>query len=238
MVGPGTLVNTAAITAGGLAGLLGGSLMSENMRDGLIKVNGAAVIMIGISGVISGMADISSGSLVMNGTLMMVACLSLGTAVGELINIEDRLTVFGEWLKEKSGSGSDAGFVNAFVTASLTVCIGAMAVVGAVQDGISGDWATIAVKSSRDFLIIMVMTAGMGKGCIFSAVPVFLFQGTVTLLGSLIGPLMTEAAVVNLSLTGSVLVFCVGVNLIFPKTFRICNMLPAVIAAVIWALIL
>ena len=81
MIGTGTLVNTAAITAGGLAGLLGGSLMSENMRDGLIKVNGAAVIMIGISGVISGMADISSGSLVMNGTLMMVACLSLGTAI-------------------------------------------------------------------------------------------------------------------------------------------------------------
>ena len=177
MIGTGTLVNTAAITAGGLAGLLGGSLMSENMRDGLIKVNGAAVIMIGISGVISGMADISSGSLVMNGTLMMVACLSLGTAVGELINIEDRLTAFGEWLKEKSGSGSDAGFVNAFVTASLTVCIGAMAVVGAVQDGISGDWSTLAVKSILDFLIIMVMTAGMGKGCIFSAVPVFLFQG-------------------------------------------------------------
>lgn len=237
MAGLGTLINTSAIILGGIAGMLGAGLMNENMRDSLIKVNGAAVVMIGISGVISGMADISSGRLVMNGTLMMVACLSAGTALGEFFGIEEKIVRFGEWLKEKSGSTSDGEFVGAFVTASLTVCVGAMAVVGSIQDGISGDWSVLAVKSILDFLIIMVMTAGMGKGCVFSAVPVALFQGSFTLLGHLLAPLMTEAAVTNLSLCGSVLIFCVGVNLILPGTFRVCSMLPAVIFAVLWALV-
>ena len=118
---------------------------------------------------------------------------------------------------------------------SLTVCIGAMAIVGAIQDGVMGDFSTLAVKSVLDFIIIMVMTSSMGKGCAFSAIPIFLFEGGITLLATLIAPLMTETAIDNLSLVGSILIFCVGVNLVWGKTVRVANMLPAVLLAVIAA---
>jgi uncharacterized membrane protein YqgA involved in biofilm formation len=93
------------------------------------------------------------------------------------------------------------------------------------------------VKAALDFLIIMVMTASLGKGCIFSAVPVFLFQGSLTLLAGLIAGFLTETAAANLSLAGSVMIFCVGANLVFPKTFRVCNMLPGLVFAVLWGVL-
>ena len=129
----------------------------------------------------------------------------------------------------------DARFVDGFVTASLTVCIGAMAVVGCIQDGRQGDWSILAAKAILVMIIILVMTASMGKGCIFSAVPVGIFQGAITFLAVLAEPLMTEEAVSNLSLTGSMLIFCVGVNLVWGKKIRVANLLPAIFLAVVWA---
>lgn len=123
-------------------------------------------------------------------------------------------------------------FVNGFVTASLTVCIGAMAIVGAIQDGILGDCSTLAIKAILDFIIILVMTCSMGKGCAFSAIPVFVWEGAVTLLAHLLEPVMTGAALANLSLIGSILIFCVGLNLIWGKKIRVANMLPSVLLAV------
>ena len=110
-----------------------------------------------------------------------------------------------------------------------------MAIVGSIKDGISGDWSTLAVKAVLDFIIIAVMTSSMGKGCAFSAIPVLILQGGVTLLASAIAPVMTETAVQYLSLIGSVLIFCVGVNLVWGKTVRVANMLPALILAVLAA---
>ena len=125
--------------------------------------------------------------------------------------------------------------MNAFVTASLTVCIGAMAIVGAIQDGISGDYSTLAVKSVLDFIIVAIMTSSLGKGAAFSAVPIFLFEGSITLLARLISPVMTETATAYLSLIGSILIFCVGLNLVWGKKLRVANMLPAVLFAVLAA---
>ena len=125
--------------------------------------------------------------------------------------------------------------MDAFVTASLTVCIGAMAVVGAIRDGISGDYSILAAKAILDMIIIFVMTASMGKGCIFSAIPVGIFQGVLTLLARLIEPLMTEAALANLSFVGSVLIFCVGLNLVWGKRVKVANLLPAMLFAILWA---
>lgn len=110
-----------------------------------------------------------------------------------------------------------------------------MAIVGAIQDGINGDFSTLAVKSVLDLIIIAVMTSSLGKGCVFSAIPVFVFEGLITLLARLISPLMTELAISYLSLVGSILIFCVGVNLVWEKKIRVANMLPAVILAVIAA---
>ena len=112
-----------------------------------------------------------------------------------------------------------------------------MAIVGAIQDGIAGDYSTLTVKSVLDFIIVAVMTSSLGKGAAFSAIPVFAFEGVITLLARIISPIMTDMAVAYLSLIGSVLIFCVGLNLVFGKKVRVANMLPAVVFAVIAAYI-
>ena len=110
-----------------------------------------------------------------------------------------------------------------------------MAIVGAIQDGIMGDHSTLAVKAVLDFIIIAVMSSSLGKGCAFSAIPVFVFEGSVTLLARLVSPIMTDLATAYLSLVGSVLIFCVGINLVWGKMIRVANMLPAIVLAVIAA---
>ena len=164
--------------------------------------------------------------------MLVVLCLALGTVIGELLGIEAGFERFGEWLKRKTGNSSDPAFVNAFLTASLTVSIGAMAIVGAIQDGLLGDYSTLAVKSVLDCIIVAVMTSSMGKGCAFSAIPVFVFEGAITLLSRLVAPIMTDTAIAYLSLIGSTLIFCVGVNLVWNRKIRVANMLPAVVLAV------
>lgn len=169
--------------------------------------------------------------------MMMIITLCVGTLIGELLKLCDLLEKFGEWLKVKTGNAKDASFVNAFVTASLTVCIGAMAIVGSIKDGIELDPSILIAKGILDLVIIAVMAASMGKGAIFSAIPVALLQGGVTLLSRLISPVLTDAALSNISLTGSVIIFCVGINLIWDKKIRVANMLPALILAGLWAFI-
>lgn len=240
MPGLGTIINVCCIVAGGLAGLLGKRFISDRLQDTLLKACGLSVIFLGIGGTMEKMLAIATAAdgamrLSSGGTMMILVSLAVGSAVGEAIDLDARFEQLGIWLREKTGSSRDASFVDGFVTASLTVCIGAMAIVGAIQDGISGDHATLFAKAVLDFVIVLVMAASMGKGCMFSAIPVGILQGGVTLLAQLIRPVFTEQALANLSLTGSVLVFCVGLNLVWGKHIRVANLLPALIVSVIWA---
>jgi uncharacterized membrane protein YqgA involved in biofilm formation len=179
--------------------------------------------------------DTLQASLNTQGTMMMIISLAVGALLGELINLDHWFEVFGSWLRDKTGNQKDSRFIDAFVTSSLTVCVGAMAIIGSIQDGISGDHSTLFAKAILDLIIIMMMTASLGKGCIFSAIPVALLQGSVTLLAGVIEPIMTASAISNLSLVGNVLILCVGVNLIWPKTIRVANVLPAIVIAVLFA---
>ncbi len=231
----GTLINTGSIIAGGLIGGLVGRLIKEEVQDALSKVCGVATLFIAVSGALEGMLQIKDGGLVSGQGLFIIACLALGTLVGELLQIEKGFERFGTWLREKTGNARDPRFVDAFVTASLTVCIGAMAIVGSIQDGIQGDYTTLAIKSVLDFIIILVMTSSLGKGAVFSAIPVLLLEGGMTLLARLISPVFTEAAIRNISLIGSILIFCVGINLVWGKKVRVANMLPALVFAVAFA---
>ena len=232
MIGTGTLINTGCVVVGGVIGSLFGRFVSPEQQDALCKASGVSVLFIGIAGAMEHMLSVSGGTIVSGRTMFIVLCLLLGTIVGELMGIENAFERFGEWLKVKTGNEGDGGFVGAFVTCSLSVCIGAMAIVGAIQDGILGDYTTLAVKSVLDLIIVAAMTSSMGKGCAFSAIPIFLLEGSVTLLASLVAPIMTDVAVANLSLVGSILVFCVGINLVWGKTVRVANMLPALVFAV------
>ena len=170
--------------------------------------------------------------MVSGGAMMIIGCLSIGAVIGELMDIEGAFERFGEWLKVKSGNGKDGGFVNAFVTASLTVCIGAMAIVGSIQDGILGDYSILATKAILDLIIITIMTSSMGRGCVFSAIPVAVLQGSITALAGFVRPLMTDAALANLSLVGNVMIFCVGINLVWGKKVKVANLLPGIVIAV------
>ncbi len=237
MIGLGTIINTASIIGAGIVGHFAGNLFKEEQQESVGRVCGISVLFIAIAGAMEGMLKPDGGALTATNTMLVVICVVLGTVIGELMRIESWFISFGEWLKKKTGNEGDRNFVNAFVTASLTVSIGAMAIVGSIEDGISQDYTTLALKSVLDFVIIVVMTSSLGKGCAFSAIPVFVFEGCMTLLAHLISPIMTAAAVANLSMIGSILIFCVGVNLVWDTKLRVANMLPAVILAVMAGLL-
>jgi len=232
LFGLGTIINTGGILLGGILGLLFGKLLKDRHQETLTRVCGVSVLFIGVAGALEEMMRVEGMGLVSGKSMLIVICLALGGLVGEILNIEGGFERFGCWLKEKTGSSGDKTFVEGFVTASLTVCIGAMAIVGAIQDGLEGDPSILTTKAVLDLVIVLVMTCSLGKGCIFSALPVFALQGGVTCLARLIKPLMTEAALGNLSLVGSVMIFCVGINLVWDKRVRVANLLPSIIFAV------
>ena len=221
--GGGTIINVAAILIGGIIGLIGGKFLTERIQQTLQMACAVAVIFIGIS-----------GTLENYDTLLLIGGLIGGGLVGEIVNIDGAFEKFGVWLRKKSGNDGDAKFVDAFVTASLTVCIGAMAVIGAINDRLLHDQTILIAKAALDLIIILVMTASLGKGCIFSCVSVGIFQGTITALAGFLEPFMTEIALKNLSCVGSALIFCVGVNLMFGQKIRVANLLPALVVAVLW----
>ena len=144
MPGLGTIINTAAILLGGFFGALFGRFLSDNAQDTLTKVCGVSTLFIALSGALEKMLTVENGLIVSGGSMLIIGCLAIGAFVGELLNIEDGFERFGQWLKIRTGNAKDRGFVDAFVTASLTVCIGAMAIVGSIQDGIAGDYSILA----------------------------------------------------------------------------------------------
>lgn len=237
MIGFGTILNVGGILLGGVAGMLFGKGLPKRFQETLMRAVALCVLFLGVGGCLQEMLAIVDGSLESGGTMMMIGSFAIGAILGELLDLEGKMERFGEWLKRKTKSDGDATFVDGFVTASLTVCIGAMAVVGAIQDGIRGDYSVLLAKAILDLIIVMILTASMGKGCIFSAIPVGLFQGAVTLLARQLEPLMTEPALSNLSLTGSMLIFCVGVNSIWGKKFKVANLLPTIFVAMAWGIL-
>lgn len=235
MYGLGTIINTTAIVAGGVGGALFGRFLKENVQDTLTKCCGISTLFIAVTGALEQMLTVENGAIVSRGAMLVIGCLTIGAIIGELMNLEGGFERFGEWLKQKTGNAKDRRFVEAFVTASLTVCIGAMAIVGSIEDGITGDYSILATKAVLDFIIIMVMSCSMGRGAVFSAIPVAIIQGSITVLAGLIRPVMTQPALNNLSMVGNVLIFCVGVNLVWGKKVRVANLLPAIVIAVIAA---
>ena len=232
MFGLGTIINTAAILAGGVLGALFGRFLSDSTQDTLTKVCGVSTLFIAITGALEQMLSVEGSAIVSSGAMLIIGCLAIGGVIGEALNIEGAFERFGEWLKRKTGNAKDKGFVNAFVTASLTVCIGAMAIVGSIQDGLTGDYSILTTKAVLDLIIIMVMSCSLWKGAVFSAIPVAVLQGGMTALAGLLKPVMTEGALANLSLVGNVLIFCVGINLGWGKKVKVANLLPAILVAV------
>ena len=237
MIGMGTLINAACVLLGGALGFLFGKALKQRYQDIMVAGCGLSTIFIGASGALKYMLVIADGALATSGEMMLVISMCLGALIGEVLDIEHHIERFGEWLRLRSHSERDPRFIEGFTSASFTLCIGAMAIIGPMNDALYHDYTLLVTKGILDAIIVMALTSSLGKGAVFSVIPLVLWQGLMTLLAALIGPLMTEAELANLSLVGSVLIFCVGINLVFGKKVKVANFLPALVIAVVWAML-
>lgn len=233
MIGLGTVVNTLAVAAGGVLGLTLKKGIAKRFEKIMMQALGLATVFIGISGVLQYMLVVGDGGISTQGTMLLIFSLVIGCILGQLLDIESKMQIIGEKLKTAVRVKDDNRFVDGFVTTSLIVCVGAMAIVGAIQDGLTGDCSMLIAKSLLDFALVVILTATYGIGAAFSAVPIFVYQGAITLIAALFGSVISDALIEQLSFVGNALIFCVGVNLVREKTFQVGNMLPALFVPVL-----
>ncbi len=235
MKGLGTIVNVAAVAVASLLGLLFKGGIKEKYQNMVKTALGVATIFIGAGGTLAEMLQVGeNGRLSTQGSMLLFISLVVGGLLGELLAIEDKLESVGVWLKKKVKAEGDNRFVDGFVDATLVICIGAMAIMGSLQDGLTGSHETLFIKSSLDFFFITILSSTMGIGTLFSIIPLGIYQGLITLGAGLIAPYMSDLLVSNLSLVGSVLIFCIGVNFIAGKKFKVGNLLPALLGPVVY----
>ena len=237
MFGLGTLINTAAVVFGGLLGLLLKNGIAKKYESILMKSLGLATIFIGTSGVLRYMLVIEGTTLNTQGTMLLIFSLVFGCLIGQWIDLEAKMEHIGIQLKNAVKVKNDNHFVEGFVTTSLIICVGAMAIVGAMQDGLSGDSSMLIAKSMLDFAIVTVLASTYGIGVVFSAVAIFVYQGSITLIAAIFGSVISAVLIEQLSFVGSALICCVGENLVQEKTFPVANMLPALLIPVLYELI-
>lgn len=233
MIGLGTIINTAAVILGGVLGLLLKNGIAKRFEKILMQALGLATIFIGIGGVLKYMLVVGDTGIDTQGTMLLIFSLVIGCLLGEWVDIEAKMEKLGVKLKALAKIQNDNRFVDGFVTASLVICVGAMAIVGAMQDGLTGDSSMLIAKSLLDFVIVTVITAAYGVGAAFSAIPIFLYQGCITLIAALFGSVISSDLIAQLSFVGNALIFCVGANLVREKTFRVANMLPALLIPIV-----
>lgn len=238
MPGIGTIVNTLAVLLGSTIGIIAKKGLSEELQKSLMKTLGIATMFIGIGCTLQEMLVIGEdGKLSANGIMLMIVSLVLGTLVGELCKIEDRLESIGDKMKKwKIFRSGDSRFTEGFVTATLVVCVGAMAIVGSLRDGLEGDPTMLFSKSILDFISTMVFASTLGIGVLCSAIPMAIYQGAITALAGVIGTYLTDTMISGMSLVGSVMIFGVGINLFFGKQVKVGNMLPGLLVPVIYGI--
>lgn len=233
----GTLINCALVIVGSLGGLLFKKLMSERLKSTLLQAVGLIVMFVGIGGAVSATLTLADGVFGTKDTLNMILSMVFGTVIGELINIEKRLDTFGAFCQRKLVKGDgNSTFAEGMVTASLIFVVGAMAVVGSLDNGIRGDNSTLVAKGIIDCITGMVLASTLGIGVMFSAIPVLLYQGAISLLGVYIEPYLTDAVISQMSFTGSILIFAIGVNMLGLTKVKVGNMLPAIFMPIVFDL--
>lgn len=229
----GTIVNAAAIVVGGLIGLLLKKGMKPSYEQSIHKTLGIAVLVLGFNGIISAMFTVGeNGSLSSSGELLLIVSLVVGTFLGELADINGRLEQFGKKVERKIGS---EGFGGALINGTLIYCVGAMAIVGSINDGLLGDPSVLYVKSLLDGISSIVLGATMGVGVCFSAIPVFIYQGAITLLSGVLAPYLQGTLLNQICMVGYAMVACIGLNFISENVkIKTANLLPALLVPPLW----
>ncbi len=222
----GTIVNSAAIIAGCLAGLMFRGGISEKYNKTIMHAVSLAVLVIGIKGAL-GTDDL----------LIVIFSLAFGSFLGELMHIEDGLEYFGRALEKRFAKGDDGQFYQGFITATLIFCVGSMAIVGSLESGLTGNHQTLFAKSALDGITSIILGSSFGIGVLFSSIPIFLYQGTITMAAVLVKPFLLPEVVAQMSAVGGVLIMAIGINLIGAAKIRIGSMIPAVFLPMIWYII-
>lgn len=234
MFGLGTIINTVTVIGGGLLGMLFKKGIKDKVQQTLMAACGVSTIFIGIAGTLEGMLTTVEGNIKTKGTMLLIFSLVIGSVFGEIIDIEKRMDSVGEKLKKLLKAENDNRFVEGFVSASLIICVGAMAIVGSIQDGLTGDYSMLLAKSVLDFVIVTIFASSYGIGAMCSAIAVFVYQGAITLIANFGGNFIGEELIGYLSYVGSALIFCVGINITFGKRIKVGNMLPSLVIPVIY----
>jgi len=227
----GTILNTAAILIGSALGLLMGSRIPEKLRETVLHCLGLFTLAVGLK-----------MFLETQNALIVLGSLVLGAIIGELLHIEDGLARLGSWLQSRvpyrQAHEASLQFSHGFLTASLLFCIGPIAVLGSIQEGLHGDYQLLAVKSVLDGLASVAFAASMGAGVVFSAIPLFLYQGGITLLAAMFEKIVTDAMLSELTATGGVLMMAIAISSILEiKKIRTGNLLPGIFLAPFFVLL-
>ncbi len=240
MIGLGTLANMAAILIGSTIGLILQGGLKQRFQSTIMNALGLAVMFVGISGALQGLFVVNKDGLETANVMLMIISLAIGAFIGELIDIETRLDHVGEWIKATLKVKGEKGqnFVEGFVNSSLLFCIGAMAIIGSLQDGLSGDALTLYGKSIIDGTVAIFFASTLGIGVFFSIIPLGIYQGLITISAKYIEPYLSDQMVANISFIGSILIFGIGINMIFGKKIKCGNILPAVLVPVVYELLM
>ena len=216
----GTIVNTLGILAGTAAGLLLGKLIPERLGEAVTKGIGLCVFYIGVSGTLAG-----------ENALILILSMVLGILVGELLHLDDRLNALGDAVERrfaKNAQGGKGRIAEGFVTASLLYCVGAMAIVGSLESGLTGNHATLYAKTVLDGVSSVIYASTMGFGVGLSAIPVLLYQGAITLCASLLAPVLTDTVINEMKCAGSLLIVAMSFNMLGVTKLKVMNAVPAV----------
>lgn len=233
----GTIVNVITVIVGGLFGMLLKKGIKSEIMDNVMKAEGVAVLVIGMNGVLTNMLSVGeNGKIVENGGLVLLISLALGAFIGEILKIDDRLNGLGTWVEKRVKSD---GFSKGFVSAFIIFCVGSMSIIGAVNDGLSGDSSVLFVKSTLDFITAMVLASAMGIGVVFACVPLFAYQGIISLFASYIKPVIEEFPdmMTQFSMVGYAIIMCIGINFIAGQKIKTANLLPAMLIPVMYNLL-
>lgn len=220
----GTIVNSIIVIIGCLIGFIVKGRLKQNISSTIMSGLGLCVLYIGISGALKG-----------EDTLLMIICIVVGALIGELIDIDSLLNRLGEIVEKKvnKGSKNNLSIAEGFVTASLLFCVGAMAIVGSLESGLRGNHDTLFAKSILDGVTSIILTSTLGLGVIFSAATIFIYQGAITLGAGMLGNVLSEAVINNMTGVGSLLIIGLGLNVLGITKIKVANLLPAVILPIL-----
>ncbi|MBQ4643384.1 MAG: DUF554 domain-containing protein [Oscillospiraceae bacterium] len=233
----GTIVNVITVIIGGVLGMLLKKGIKGEIMDNVMKAEGAAVLIIGMNGVLTNMLSAGAdGKITESGGLVLLISLALGAFIGEILKIDDRINGLGGWVEKRIKSN---GFSKGFVSAFIIFCVGSMSIIGAINDGLSGDSSVLMVKSTLDFITAMVLASTMGIGVVFACVPLFAYQGLISLFASYIKPVIESSPdmMTQFSMVGYAIIMCIGINFIAGQKIKTANLLPAMLIPVLYNLL-